>query len=101
MSARSVNSVGMLRSTSPGLGSTTGDTIRVSGVAPNVSAHQTRMASPTPTAPTARLMSGGGASRSVKRRRPSDGDAVTGTAVGGGLLLTASLTGHPYFDSSG
>jgi hypothetical protein len=101
-SARSVNSVGMLRSTSPGLGSTTGDTMRDSGVAPNVTAHQMNTAIPTPAIPTDRFTSGGGDSRSVNRRRMSDGAAAGGVAAAAGRsVVNDSPTAGAYFDSSG
>src|SRR5687768_9983717 len=91
-SARSVNSVGMLRRTSPGLGSTTGETMRVSGVAPNVTAHHTSTAIATPMKPTVRLTSGGGASRSVNSRRMSVGLAGAIVAAGGRSVVTDSVT---------
>jgi hypothetical protein len=86
-SARSVNSVGMLRRTSPGLGSTTGDTIRVSGVEPNVMRNHTSTARPTPTMPTARFTRGGGGSRSVNMRRSNDACATgPGAEAGAGVV---------------
>src|SRR5215218_1881383 len=92
-SARSVNSAGMLRSTSPGLGSTTGETIRVSGEAPNVTAHQTSTAIATPAKPTVRFTSGGGGSRSVNSRRMSDGLAGAAVAAAAGpSVVTDSVT---------
>src|SRR6266568_3023698 len=51
-SARSVHKLGKLRNTSPGLGSTTGEMRRDSGVAPR---------------PTARATAGGGTARSANR----------------------------------
>src|SRR5688500_6696145 len=93
ISARSVNSVGMLRTTSPGLGSTTGETMRVSGVAPNVTAHHTSTARPTPATPTLRFTRGGGGSRNVNSRRMSDGLATGAMAgAGGRSVVTDSVT---------
>src|SRR5919107_917669 len=102
-SARSVNNVGMLRSTSPGLGRTTGETIRDSAVAPAVSPHHTSTAIATPANPMLRFTSGGGDSRSVNNRRMSD--SLAGGAAGAGgvavLVVTDSPTPVSYFDSSG
>ena len=87
-----------------GLGNTTGDTTRVSGVEPSVSRNQTSTPMPTPAIPTARLTSGGGDSRSVNSRRMSDrGAACTdgGAAAVGVWVVTDSVTARTYFDSSG
>src|SRR5262245_2831232 len=92
MSARSLNNVGMLRNTSPGLGSTTGDTIRVSGVAPYVITNHTSTATPTPTAPSSRFTSGRCSARSVKNR--------LGWGWGWGATATAGSV-IDYFASSG
>src|ERR1043166_2114610 len=69
MRPRSVKRTGTLRTTSIGLGSSTGDTARDSGVSPAVSAHQTATTTATPSTPRARRMSGGGSARSLRRSR--------------------------------
>src|SRR5437867_1004707 len=65
-SARSLHRVGKLRSTSPGLGRTTGEMSRDSGAAPDVNAHQSSKQRPMAPIPTARPTAGDGAARKVK-----------------------------------
>src|SRR2546427_1752991 len=66
-SARAVHKLGKLRNTSPGLGSTTGEMRRDSGVAPSVNAHHSSRHRPIAPRPTARATAGGGTARSANR----------------------------------
>src|SRR6185295_3166119 len=69
ISPRSLKSTGTLRSTSPGLGSSTGEMTRVSALAPRVSTHQMKIRMRTPSAPKPRRNIGGGSLRRVIRSR--------------------------------
>ena len=64
--ARSVKRVGIPLITSAGLGSITGDTIRVSAVAPSVMSHQKSPTSATQISPAKRRTNGGDSLRRVK-----------------------------------
>ena len=78
------DSVGMLRNTSPGLGTSTGEIRRDSGVLPSVSSHQRRTTIPTPATPSPRRTIGGGSARRANSRRKDDvaTETPTSTRVG-------------------
>ena len=84
ISDRSEKSVGMLRSTSTGLGTSTGEITRDSGVLPSVSSHQSNTTIPTPATPSPRRTIGGGSARRANSRRKDDvaTETPTSTRVG-------------------
>src|SRR5207247_2297308 len=82
-SARSVHKLGKLRNTSPGLGSTTGEMRRDSGVAPSVNAHQQQAQADRPEADRARHGGGRhGAQREQGRATGGDHRSASGSPRG-------------------